>query len=122
MKKLSLSDSLIRFAVKEPDAAADSGSRRQYAVLSSTVGIICNVFLFAIKAFSAYITHSAYVFADAFNNLSDCGNCIVTLLGCRIASKPADKDHPFGHGRIEYLTSLILAVLIIVMGLELLRD
>lgn len=122
MKKLSLSDSLIRFAVKEPDAATDSGSRRQYAVLSSTVGIICNVFLFAIKAFSAYITHSASVFADAFNNLSDCGNCIVTLLGCRIASKPADKDHPFGHGRIEYLTSLILAVLIIVMGLELLRD
>lgn len=122
MKKISLSDSLIRFAVKKPDAAAEAASRRQYAVLSSTVGIICNIFLFAIKAFSAYITHSAAVFADAFNNLSDCGNCIVTLLGCRIASKPADKDHPFGHGRIEYLTSLILAVLIIVMGVELLRD
>lgn len=122
MKKISLSDLLIRFAVKAPDNTADAASRRQYAVLSSTVGIFCNIFLFTVKAFSAYITHSAAVFADAFNNLSDCGNCVVTILGCRIASKPADKNHPFGHGRIEYLTSLILSVLIIVMGLELLRD
>lgn len=122
MKKITPTESLIRFFVKNPDSASDPATRRQYAVLSSAVGIICNIFLFAVKAFSAYLTHSAAVFADAFNNLSDCGSCIVTLLGCRIASKPADKDHPFGHGRIEYLTTLILSVLIITMGVELLRD
>lgn len=122
MKKILPAESLIRFAVKSPDNISDPTTRRQYAVLSSVVGIICNILLFAVKTFSAYVTHSAAVFADAFNNLSDCGSCIVTLLGCRIASKPADKDHPFGHGRIEYLTTLILSALIITMGVELLRD
>lgn len=122
MKKISLTEALMRFCIKDSDNPSNPSTRRRYAVLSSITGIVCNVLLFALKAFSAYITHSAAVFADAFNNLSDCGSCIVTLLGCRIASKPADKDHPFGHGRIEYLTTLILSVIIITMGVELLRD
>ena len=68
------------------------------------------------------LSHSISIVSDAFNNLSDCAGCLVTLLGYKMASKPADKNHPFGHGRMEYLTSLIIAALIIFVGIELLKN
>ena len=96
--------------------------RKSYGTLSSIVGIVCNILLFALKYIMGTLSGSISIISDAFNNLSDCAGCLVTLFGYKLAAKPADKDHPFGHGRIEYLTSMLIAVLILLMGFELLRD
>ena len=96
--------------------------RRNYGTLSSVVGIICNVFLFILKYIMGTLSGSISVVSDAFNNLSDSAGCMVTLLGYKLASKPADKDHPFGHGRMEYLTALTIAVLILIVAFELFRN
>ncbi len=97
-------------------------ARAAGATLSSITGIVCNVLLFLIKFIAGSLTGSVSIVSDAFNNLSDCASCIVALLGGVLASKPADKDHPFGHGRIEYLAAMIIAVLIMLVGAELMRD
>lgn len=96
--------------------------RKAYGTLSSVMGIICNIVLFCIKYFAGALSGSIAILSDAFNNLSDCASCLVTFFGYKMAAKPADKGHPFGHGRIEYLTSLLIAIFIVLMGVELLRD
>lgn len=78
--------------------------------------------LFLVKIIAGVFANSTAICSDAFNNLSDCANCIVTLLGCRIASKPADKAHPYGHGRAEYIASLTISVVILSMGLVLFKS
>lgn len=113
---------LIKTFIKNPDDIENPRVRQKYGTLSSLVGIICNLILFSIKYIMGALSHSISIVSDAFNNLSDCAGCLVTLLGYKMASKPADKDHPFGHGRIEYLTSLTIAVLIIFVGIELLKN
>ena len=105
--------------------AADPGNisvRRKYGTVSSIFGIVCNSVLFAVKLAVGFLTSSVAVISDAFNNLSDFASCVISLIGVRLASKPADKEHPFGHGRMEYLTALWLSVGIIVMGLRLLEE
>ena len=89
--------------------------------LSSTVGLVCNVFLFTIKFLMGLISQSVAIISDAFNNLSDCVSCLVTLFGYRLASRPADAGHPFGHGRIEYMISQVISALIILVGIELFK-
>ncbi len=96
--------------------------RSAYGTLGSIVGIICNIFLFVLKYIMGTLSNSIAIVSDAFNNLSDSASCIVTLLGYKLSAKPADKDHPFGHGRLEYLTSLIISAVILYMGIELFRD
>ena len=96
--------------------------RKSYGTLSSIVGIVCNILLFALKYAMGTLSGSISIVSDAFNNLSDCASCLVTLFGYKLAAKPADKNHPFGHGRIEYLTSMVIAVFIALMGFELFRD
>lgn len=113
---------LVKRFIKAYDKTEDIKVREKYGMLSSAVGVVCNIFLFALKYIMGTISNSISVISDAFNNLSDCASCIVTLFGYKLAAKPADKDHPFGHGRMEYLTSLSIAVVIIVVGLELLKD
>lgn len=113
---------LIKTFIKNPDDIENPRVRQKYGTLSSLVGIICNLILFSIKYIVGALSHSISIVSDAFNNLSDCAGCLVTLLGYKMASKPADKDHTFGHGRIEYLTSLTIAVLIIFVGIELLKN
>lgn len=113
---------LIRRFIKDPDNVNDPQVRSEYGFLSGVSGIFCNLFLFFVKIFTGIFSGSVSICSDAFNNLSDCANCIVTLLGCRMASKPADKTHPYGHGRAEYLTSLVISVAIFSMGLELLKN
>lgn len=113
---------LIKSFVKDSENTSDIQVRGRYGTLSSVVGIICNILLFILKYVMGTISNSIAIVSDAFNNLSDSASCLVTLLGYKIAAKPADKDHPFGHGRMEYLTSLIIAAVILVMGIELLKS
>ncbi len=105
-----------------PNNTNAPSARAKGAALSSITGIICNVLLFLIKFAAGTMTGSVSIVSDAFNNLSDCASCIVALLGGVLASKPADKDHPFGHGRIEYLAAMVIAALIMLVGAELFSD
>ena len=96
--------------------------RRAYGVLCGAVGIVINLLLFALKLFVGTLAGSVAITADAFNNLSDAGASIVTLLGFRLAGQKPDPEHPFGHGRLEYISGLIVSLVILLMGFELLRD
>ncbi len=108
--------------IKNYKDVEDPKVRERYGVFSSVVGVICNILLCASKLFVGTMAGSIAIISDGFNNLSDCASCIVTMLGYKMSAKPADKDHPFGHGRIEYLTSLMIAIVILLVGFELLRN
>lgn len=95
--------------------------RSAYGILCGILGIIFNVFLSATKFFAGTISNSIAITADAVNNLSDAGSSIVTLVGFKMASQKADPDHPFGHGRIEYASGFVVAILIILMAIELIQ-
>ena len=113
---------LARWFIPHRDNAADGAVRRAYGTLCGAVGIGLNVLLFIGKFFAGQLSGSIAVTADAFNNLSDAGSSAVTLLGFRLAGKKPDPDHPFGHGRIEYISGLIVAGLILLMGVELAKS
>lgn len=110
---------LARLFIKKPTDTEDPATRRAYGVLCGAVGIVLNICLFALKLFAGTLTGSVAVTADAFNNISDAGSSAVTMIGFRLAGKKPDPQHPFGHGRIEYISGLIVAMLIFVMGFEL---
>ena len=113
---------LIRLFVKDADRVTDPKVRERYGLLGSAVGMACNVALFLIKLVIGTLSGSVAIMADAFNNLSDVGSAVMTLLGFKIAAKPADSGHPFGHGRAEYISGLVIAFLIVVVGFEFLRS
>ena len=96
--------------------------RQKYGTLTGIVGILCNLLLFGIKLFAGLVSSSISIIADAFNNLSDMGSSLVTMFGFRLASKPADPDHPYGHGRFEYISAFIVSGLIFMVGFELLKS
>ena len=96
--------------------------RSAVGALSGTVGICCNLLLFAFKLIIGTLSGSVSITADAMNNLSDASGSIVTLLGFRLAGKPADEHHPFGHARAEYLSGLAVAVLVLFIGYELAKS
>lgn len=112
---------LVRLFIKNHEDVKDNRVRQSYGTLGSVVGIICNLILCALKITIGFITGSISVAADGLNNLSDMGSSIVTMIGFKMAGKPADNDHPFGHGRIEYMSAFIVAVLILLVGFELLK-
>ncbi len=107
---------LLRLIKADPAAPQ---SRARIGKLSGFVGLICNILLFAAKLFIGIISGSISITADAMNNLSDASSAIVTLIGFRLAEKPADADHPYGHARYEYLSGLAVAAIIIIIGFEL---
>lgn len=113
---------LSKLFLKNQDDRKDPAVRRAYGVLCGAVGIFLNLLLCAAKLIVGTISGSIAITADALNNLSDAGSSIVTLLGFKIASQKPDKDHPFGHGRVEYISGLIVAFLIMLMGYELGRS
>lgn len=117
-----MTEFLVRHFVKDCEAVEKMSVRTAYGVLSSVVGIFCNVILFVAKWIVGYFLHSISVMADAFNNLSDAGSSIIGLVGVKMASKPADKDHPFGHGRIEYIAALVVSFLVIEVGFTFLKE
>jgi len=113
---------LLMIFVKDYNDVLNLKIRQKYGALSGGVGIFLNFALFLIKFFAGILTASISITADAFNNLSDAGSSIVTLIGFKMAGKPADNSHPYGHGRIEYITGLIIAFVIVIMGFELLKS
>lgn len=112
---------LVKTFIKDSGNVLDGAVRSAYGKLASLVGIVCNVILFAAKLAVGLIFGSVSIAADAVNNLSDASSSIVTLIGFKMGEKPADNDHPFGHARIEYLSGLAVAVMILVIGVELVK-
>ena len=112
---------LARFFCKS-DGKSPAQLRTAYGILCGAVGIGLNLLLFLGKFFAGTLSGSVAITADAFNNLSDAGSSVVTLLGFRIAAKAPDPDHPFGHGRAEYLSGLAVSMLILLMGVELAKE
>ena len=112
---------LLHLFVKDADNTESPKVRAAIGTLSGLVGIVCNVLLFAFKLLVGTLTGSVSITADAMNNLSDASGSIVTFIGFRVADKPADEHHPYGHARAEYLSGLGVAALILVIGLELVK-
>ena len=112
------SNFLVRKFIKDSENVLDSNVRTSYANLAGTIGIITNSILFLIKLSVGIISGSVSILADAFNNLSDAASSIITIIGFKLASKPADAEHPFGHGRIEYITAMIVSFMVMLVGLQ----
>ena len=110
---------LSRRFIRDCDNVTDSAVRRAYGILCGCVGIALNLLLFAGKLLAGIASGSIAVTADAFNNLSDAGSSVVTLLGFKLAAHAPDRGHPFGHGRLEYISGLVVSMIIILMGVEL---
>ncbi len=113
---------LLRLFVKDFEKADSTAARSAIGALSGAVGIVCNLLLCLCKLLAGALTGSLAITADAMNNLSDATGSIVTLVGFRLAGKPADPHHPYGHARLEYLSGLGVAVLILVIGVELAKS
>ena len=113
---------LVRLFIGKNKDATDVNVRGKYASLAGFTGIIVNILLFIGKLIVGLLAGSVAIIADAFNNISDAGSYVVTLIGFRLANKPVDKEHPLGHGRLEYVTGFIVDVVIIIVGFELLTS
>ena len=113
---------LIKLFIPHGADPKDPAVRGRYGTLSGTVGIVLNALLFLGKLMAGLVTGSIAVVADAINNLSDAASSVVTLIGFRLAGQEADEEHPFGHGRMEYLTGLVVALAILLMGFEIGRS
>ena len=116
-----MTDLLVKLFVKNSDDVKNSAVRTAYGRLAGIVGIICNVLLFAGKLAVGTLSGSVSVTADAFNNLSDASSSIISLIGFKLAEMPADREHPYGHGRYEYISGLVVAALVMVIGVELFK-
>ena len=112
------SNFLIKRFVKNYDNVSDVKVRGSYANLAGIVGIITNLMLFIIKFSVGLFSNSISILADAFNNLSDAASSVITIIGFKMANKPADAEHPFGHGRIEYITAMIVSFMVMLVGLQ----
>ncbi len=117
-----MTELLVGWFIKDKENIHDTKVRQSYGRLSGFVGICCNVLLFALKLFIGLATGAVSIMADAFNNLSDAASSVVTLIGFYMAGRPADGGHPYGHGRIEYLSGLFIAAAILMTGVELMKS
>ena len=113
---------LAKFFIKDNKNVSNPKVRQAYGLLCGALGIFLNVLLFAGKFIAGTISNSIAITADAFNNLSDAGSSLVTLLGFKLSAAKPDPEHPFGHGRIEYISGLIVSAAILLMAYELIRD
>lgn len=113
---------LVKLFIKDSENYSDKKVRTAYGVLSSITGIVLNLILAGAKYAAGVISGSISITADAINNLSDAGSSIVSFFGVKISAKPPDKDHPYGHGRVEYISAFIVSFFVLFMGVELLKD
>lgn len=116
-----MTDFFIKLFIKNKDDLSSAKVRGAYAALASVTGIVLNVLLFIGKLVLGLLSASVAIIADAFNNISDAGSAVIALIGFRLAAKPVDKEHPLGHGRLEYVAAFIVDMLIILVGFELLK-
>ena len=116
-----MTDLLIRIFIKNKNEVENQSVRSAYVTMASVTGILLNIVLFACKLAFGIIANSVAMIADAFNNITDAGASIVSYVGFKLSTKHVDKEHPFGHGRMEYITGFIVDVLIILVGFELLK-
>lgn len=112
------SNYIIRRITRNGNDIKSEKVRVKVGYISGIVGIIINTLLFAVKLFVGMISGSVAIMADSFNNLSDASSCVITIVGFKLSSMPADKEHPFGHGRLEYISALIVAFMVMVVGLQ----
>mgnify|MGYP000926781335 CR=1 FL=1 len=117
-----MTELLLKWFIKDYRDTARPSVREKYGRLAGTVGIISNVFLFIIKIIAGTLFRSISITADAVNNISDAGSSVITMIGFKISGKPADKEHPYGHERAEYITGFIISVIILLLGLELVKS
>jgi cation diffusion facilitator family transporter len=117
-----MTELLVRFFIKTPERTEDASVREAYGILAGVVGIACNLILCGMKFMIGLVSGSIAIQADAVNNLSDVGSSAVMLIGSKMAGKPADREHPYGHARMEYIAALIIAFLILIVGFELGRE
>lgn len=117
-----MTEFLVKRFIKDYKNVENRKVRTRYGVLSSIVGVFCNVVLFAVKMAIGMVINSISVMADAFNNLSDAASSIISFIGVKLAERPADKEHPFGHGRFEYISALAVAFLILQVGFTLFKS
>ena len=113
---------LTRLFIKNYKDTENTAVREAYGRLGGITGIVCNILLFIMKLLVGLLSGSVAIMADAFNNLSDTGSSIVTMLGFKMAGRPADPEHPFGHGRMEYMSGFIVSLIITLVGVELLKS
>ncbi len=113
---------LSKWLIRDYKKTEDPGVRQAYGMLCGAVGICLNILLFAGKFLAGFLSHSVAITADAFNNLSDAGSSLITLVGFKMAGQKPDTDHPFGHGRIEYVSGLLVSFIILMMGVELFQS
>lgn len=113
---------LAKLFIKNGDDTSSPAVRQAYGILCGSVGIGLNLLLFLGKSLAGLLSHSIAITADAFNNLSDAGSSLITLVGFRMAGQKPDPHHPFGHGRIEYLSGLFVSIAILIMAFELVRS
>lgn len=116
-----MTELLVRTFIKNHEQVENMQVRTRYGLVASIVGICCNLALFGAKLVTGILVHSISVMADAFNNLSDAASSIIGFVGVKMAEKPADADHPFGHGRIEYIAAFIVAFIVIQVGFSLFK-
>ena len=107
---------IVKTFIKDSENISDKTVRKKYGILGGVLGIICNVILFTVKLIAGTLMNSIAVTSDAVNNLSDTGSSLITVIGSRISSKNPDREHPFGHGRAEYIAALIVAFIIEIVG------
>ena len=113
---------LVKHFIKDSENTANLKVREAYGTLGSITGIVVNIILAIAKYFAGIISGSISVTADAINNLSDAGSSIISLVGVKLSTKPADKDHPYGHGRVEYISALAVSFVVLLMGIELFKS
>lgn len=113
---------MINKFIKNNSNVKDDRVRNSYGVFGGIIGILVNVLLFIIKLSVGLLVSSIAIMADAFNNLSDAASSLITILGFKLSNKPADREHPFGHGRIEYLSALIVAFMVMLVGLQFIKS
>lgn len=114
-----MTELLVKIFIRDNSNVENQEVRTAYGILSSIVGIICNIFLFGVKLTVGMVINSISVMADAFNNLSDAASSVISFVGVKLAGRPADKEHPFGHGRFEYIAALAVAFLVLQVGFSL---
>ena len=112
----------VKLFIKDYEQTSNPAVRHNYGTFASIVGIIVNFILAGIKILAGVLSGSVSIIADAFNNLSDSGTSVITLISFKLSSKPADKEHPYGHARIEYIASMVVSFVIMLVGAELLLD